>query len=200
MISRPRGICLAALLLCCSTALAFGRDLPLEFSNLLDEASLQLDSVPGFAAVPSANDGGIPYEYALRHNSGALEIRFMVGPLTRIQIEYNDPHNAAPEPNHLFPLLFESLTNQLAVRGGDTPSTVFTEAEAAENFNADWAAVSVFELDPEYSSSYRSAILVAMHRNDTADAYTLLLYNNHDFAKPLIDATLSIMTFDSEQD
>lgn len=198
MITGPRRGWLLALLLCCSSALAIGRDLPAGFSDLLEESGLRLAQAPGFEAVPTTGDVESPYEHAIRHTSGALEIHFIVRPLDRIQIEYNDPHNAAPEPNHLFPLLFESLTNQLAKRGGDAPSTTLTEAEAAENFNADWAAVSVFDIDPEYSADYRSAILVAMHRNDRADAYTLLLYNNHEFAKPLIDTSLSIMSFAAE--
>ena len=189
---------LLALLLGCSSALAIGRDLPAEFSDLLEESSLQFATAPGFSALPAGETGGIPYEHAIRHASGALEIRYIVRPLSRIQIEYNDPHNAAPEPNHLFPLLFESLTNQLAVRGGDTPSSTMSEEEAAKNFNADWAAVSVFEIDPDYSADYSNAILVAMHRNDAADAYALLLYNNHKFAKPLIDASLSLMSFAPE--
>lgn len=189
---------LLALLLVCSSVLALNRELPENFSMLLEESDLQIEQVAGFEATNEVNSNDMPYEHAIRHSSGALEIRFIVRPLNRIEIEYNDPHNAAPEPNHLFPLLFESLTNQLTIRGGDAPSTTLTEAEAAKNFNADWAAVSVFEIDPQYSADYRSAILVAMHRNDRADAYTLLLYNNHEFAKPLIDASLSIMTFNPD--
>ncbi len=197
MIPRRLRLTLLALLLGCSSALAIGRDLPDEFASLLEESGLKLEISDGFSPVQSAA-GAVPYEHAVRHASGALEVRFIVRPLSRIQIEYNDPHNAAPEPNHLFPLLFESLTNQLSARGADTPSTTMTEAEAAKNFNADWAAVAVFEVDPGFSADYSNAILVAMHRNDRADAYTLLLYNNHDFAKPLIDASLSMMAFEAE--
>ena len=197
MNSVKYGGSLLALLLVCSSALSIGRDLPVAFSQLLQESDLQIAAAPGFEPVAQSDPEATPYEHAIRHASGALEIRFIVRPLNRIEIEYNDPHNAAPEPNHLFPLLFESLTNQLTVRGGDAPSTTFTEEEAAKNFNADWAAVSVFEIAPEYSTDYRSAILVAMHRNDRADAYTLLLYNNHAFAKPLIDRSLAIMSFNA---
>ena len=195
MIYHRRFNSLLALLLVCSSVHAVGRELPVSFAELLHESGLQISNAPGFEPVAKGEADGMAYEHAIRHASGAVEIRFIVRPLNRIEIEYNDPHNAAPEPNHLFPLLFESLTNQLTVRGGDAPSTTFTEDEAAQNFNADWAAVSVFEIAPEYSADYRSAILVAMHRNDHADAYTLLLYNNHEFAKPLIDASLSIMSF-----
>ncbi len=146
-----------------------------------------------FDLVPRANNI-LPYEHAMRHKSGALEVRFIVRPLNRIEIEYNDPHNAAPEPNHLFPLLFESITNQLAV-GSDSSNSTFPEAEAMKHFNADWAAASAFSIVPEFAGDYRNAVLIGIHKNQIADAYTLFLYNDHQQAKPLISELMSIMSF-----
>ncbi len=165
------------------------------FAALLLESGLRLDARDDLVEVPVLGDAILPYEHALRHASGRLELRFIVRPLARITIEYEDPHNAAPEPNHLFPLLFESMTNALSVDGADTPSTVFTEAEAKRSFNADWAAVAAFDVDPDYAGGFRNALLVAMHKNELADAYTLFLYDDYTEAKPLIDASLAILHF-----
>ncbi len=164
------------------------------FNSLLQESGLQLDRRDQFFdLVPRANNI-LPYEHAMRHKSGALEVRFIVRPLNRIEIEYNDPHNAAPEPNHLFPLLFESITNQLAV-GSDTSNITFPEDAAAQRFNADWVAVSAFSIDPDFAGDYRNAVLVAMHKNQVADAYTLFLYNDHERAKSVINDSISILSF-----
>ena len=46
----------------------------------------------------------LAYEHAMRLNP-ARSNRVSSCALSRIS-QYNDPHNAAPEPNHLFPLLF----------------------------------------------------------------------------------------------
>lgn len=164
------------------------------FQDLLEESGLRIEPRPGYVEVPVQASSLLPYEHALRHESGALELRFIVRPLQRITIEYNDPHNAMPEPNHLFPLLFESITNQLAV-GSHTPSSVFSETEAQQNFNAHWAAVSVFDIDPDYSGGYRNGLLVALHKNELADAYALFLFNDYRFVKPLIDESLSVLSF-----
>jgi len=75
------------------------------FDRLLDESGLHLESSSSFIDIPISANSVLPYEHAMRHESGELELRFIIRPLNRIEIEYNDPHNAAPEPNHLFPLL-----------------------------------------------------------------------------------------------
>ena len=161
---------------------------------MLKESGLRVEPTEAFAEVPIQPNPILAYEHAMRHESGALELRFIVRPLGRIEIEYNDPHNAAPEPNHLFPLLFESLTQHLAANN-DTSSSTLSESEAREKFNAQWAAVAAFDVDPQFSSEYKNAILLGMHKNDQADAYTLFLYNDPDTAKPLIGSALGIMSF-----
>jgi hypothetical protein len=166
------------------------------FDRLLDESGMRLASRQNLVDVPISENPVLPYEHAMRHESGELELRFIIRPLQRIEIEYNDPHNAAPEPNHLFPLLFESLIDRLSANSNSSSRTL-SEPEARKKFNAQWAALSIFDVNPEFSSDYRNAILLAMHKNDQADAYTLFLYNDHERAKTLINETLSVLSFDT---
>lgn len=191
----PRASVLFTLLLVCMTAAAATETLSRQaFDQLLKESGLHIEARQAFTDIPIQQNPVLPYEHAMRHESGALELRFIVRPLARIEIDYNDPHNAAPEPNHLFPLLFESLTQRLAVNN-DTSSNTLSEIEAKDKFNAQWAAVAAFDIDPQFSSEYKNAILLGMHKNDMADAYTLFLYNDPESAKPLISAALGIMSF-----
>jgi len=167
------------------------------FDRLLDESGLHLESSSSFIDIPISANPVLPYEHAMRHESGELELRFIIRPLNRIEIEYNDPHNAAPEPNHLFPLLFESLIDRLSANSNYNSRTL-SEPEARDKFNAQWAALSIFDINPEFTSDYKNAILLAMHKNDHADAYTLFLYNDHEQAKILITAALATLSFTSK--
>ena len=99
------------------------------FKQLLIESGLRFETPENYIDIPIQANPVLPYEHALKHESGALEIRFIVRPLNRISIDYTDPHNAAPEPNHLFPLLFESITNRLSL-GSDMPNRTFSESTA----------------------------------------------------------------------
>ena len=135
------------------------------------------------------------YERALRHRSGELEMRLVIRPLGRISIDYNDPHNASPEPNHLFPLLFESLISELSRRGGNTHNSEYPQPQAKKLFNAGWASAAVFDVNPDFSDSYSQALLVGIHKDNQADAYTVFLYNNSSEAKALIQSALSTLSF-----
>ena len=182
------------LALALQTAAAIDKTARGAFDQLLFESGLRIENRQSYVDIPIHANPVLPYEHAMKHESGALELRFIVRPLSQIAIEYNDPHNAAPEPNHLFPLLFESITNRLSV-GSDTPSSTFSSAEAQKSFIASWAAASVFDVRPEFADGYRNGLLIGMHRNDMADAYTVFLYNDHELAKPLISEVISIMSF-----
>jgi len=192
------GTAVFALLLAFSPwAQAIDNDRQQVFEQLLLESGLQIETPVDFNGTPVLSNPILPYEHALRHESGALEMRFIIRPLSRITIDYSDPHNAAPEPEHLFPLLFESITNRLSM-GSDSPTSTFPEAIAESSFNANWAAAAVLSINPEFATGYQNGLLIAMHRNHVADAYTLFLYNDHEQAKPLINNLLSVMSFTPE--
>lgn len=166
-----------------------------DFDLLIKEAELEFTRPTGFVDIPSQANSLLPYERAIRHEKTGLEVRYAVRPLGRIQIEYDDPHSAAPEPDHLFPLLFASLTDRLS-SGGDTPRREYTAKQAQELFNADWAAVSVFDVKPEFSKHFSQGLLIALHKNGKADAYTVFLFNDYSQVKEVIDNSLSALAFD----
>lgn len=191
----PYRLALALVLaLAAQNAAAIDKTARQAFDELMVESGLHMQTPQNYVDVPVQPNPVFSYEHAIKHESGALEMRFIVRPLSRILIDYTDPHNAAPEPNHLFPLLFESITNQLST-DSDTPNNTFSESAAQDHFNAHWAAAAAFDVNPEFSSGYRSAVLIGMHKNQVADAYTLFLYNDHEQAKTLINAALSTLSF-----
>ena len=97
--------------------------------------------------------------------------------MSRIEIDYEDPHNAAPAPNDLFNMLFRTLSETLA-EDHQVMSRTYTVEKAREEYRAGWAAVGVFDLSPDISDRYREAMLFAIHQNDKADAYMLFLTND----------------------
>ena len=164
------------------------------FNQLLEESGLRFAPPAGFTDIPVEANSVLTYERALRHATGALEIRYIIRPLGRLAIDYNDPHNAAPEPNHLFPLLFASLTTELSA-GGNTPNNEYPQQQANELFNAGWAAAAVFDVNPEFSSGYTQALLIGIHKNNQADAYSVFLYNEYEQVKQIIRQALSSLSF-----
>ncbi len=164
------------------------------FEDLLAEAGLVFDAPQGFSAIERPPAAEFPHERALRHESGLLEIRYAIRPLARMRVEYNDPHSAAPDPEHIFDMLFASMTERLAA-GRHSPRREYAAEEARKLFNADWAAASAFAVEPAFSEEYREALLVAVHKRGKADAYAVFLYRDPERAKPIIRGALSALSF-----
>ena len=165
-----------------------------EFTGLVAEAKMSYRQPDGYQATPVRANALFPYVHADQNPEGTLEIRYAIRPLGRLRIEYDDPHSSVPDPNHLFPLMFQSLTTLLS-GGSHSPSREYPSEEARERFQAHWAAATVFDIGPGFASAHKQALMVAMHRNGVADAYVIFLFDNYAAVKDEIDAHLNALAF-----
>lgn len=121
------------------------------FDELIGEGRMRFELPSGFQeAKPRANPL-FPSDKAVRNEEGSLEIRYAIRPLGRIRIDYEDPHSSARDPNHMFPLMFQSLVTMLS-NGQRGPTREFPKEQAQERFNADWAAAAVFDVSRNFNS------------------------------------------------
>ena len=165
------------------------------FQELLTEAGLELSVPDGFNEIELKKIPLLQHEKAIRSADGKLELRYVIRPLSRIEIDYSDPHSAVPEPNHMFNMLFHTMIGNLTKRGSRSPTKEYSQAQAKEFFNADWAALGVFDVVPEYSGQYSQVMLLAMHKNDLADAYTVFLFNDYAEVKETVQQSMDSLKF-----
>ena len=161
----------------------------LSFNSLLKESKLVYTQPDGFIELKSNKQ--------TKHiKSKDLEIRYSISPISRINIEYQDPHNAAPLPNDLFEMLFRQKIDQLAHPKNYNIEQQQVHVEVAqEQFNAGWASIAVFNTNLKFFPKYKFAMLVAIHKNDLADAYILYLTNNLESSKALINKAMASLKF-----
>ncbi len=164
------------------------------FLSLIDDAGLVYEELPGYEPKEVAYNELFQYEHVLQHQSGNLEIRYAIRPLSQIIIDYQDPHSATPEPNHIYPLMFSAITDRLS-GAKHSPSNEYSSEQANELFNADWAAVSVFDTQDEFSAQFSQGTLLAMHGNKKADAYLVFLFNDYSAVKESINSALATLRF-----
>jgi hypothetical protein len=164
------------------------------FESLLVEAELLFNPPRGFEDLPAGRTPVLDYERALRSPDGNLEVRIAVRPLKRLRIDYDDPHGAVPNPNHIFPLVFESLATRLS-GGRHAPSNAYPPDRAREKFNADWAAAAVFDTVGEFDTERKQGLLVAMHRNKVSDAYVVFLFDDYATVKETLNAAMKTLVF-----
>ena len=187
-----RRLVLLLLLPLLSTVLASAADEA--FVKLLNEAGLEYEIPSGYKKKPVEYNDVLPYQYRVVSDDGAVEIRYTIFPLDRVKIDYDDPHSSAPEPDHLFTLLFPSVLTDIS-GWGHYKSKDYPASEALRLFRADWAAVAVLDVIPKYSREYKHALVVAIHRNGHADAYQIFLSNDIHKAGEAAKKTESSLRF-----
>jgi len=164
------------------------------FEQLLEDAGLMLEKPDGFAVqTPDVNDV-LSYEHAMEHRERKLAVRYALRPINMVEIGYEDPHNAAPEPNHLFPMLFQSLISGFS-GGGSSPSSEYSTADARTRFNADWTGVAVMDVTRDSSDEYGRLLLLALHKNKASDACVIVLFDEYADVKPGINTILGSPKF-----
>ena len=164
------------------------------FAQLLQEGGLEFKQPLAFKTLLVEDDYLLPYEKRLLSADGKLEVRYAIRPLERIEIDYDDPHNSAPAPNDLFEMLFRSISEAMATDSHPI-SQAYLPADAKKEFNAGWASIAVFDIRNETSTRFNQAMLVAIHQNDKADAYTLFLTNDLSQEKSRISALKNSLKF-----
>ena len=165
-----------------------------DFESLLSEGELQFNPPEGYLDMPAGRTSVLDWERALRSPDGTLEIRMAVRPLKRLRIDYDDPHGATPNPNHVFPLVFESLATRLS-GGRHAPSNAYPPDRAREKFNADWAAAAVFDTVGDFNTAHKQGLLLAIHRNKVSDAYVVFLFDDYAAVKESLKAAMKTLVF-----
>lgn len=192
IVVRPKSSKLVTLLFSfcfCTVALA-----TVTFEDLLDESALDFSNPASLKEVKPQLNQVLSYERAHQLSGGNLEIRYAIRPISRVQIDYEDPHNAAPDPNHLFPLLFQTLVADLAANR-NSPTQEYSLEQAQAQFNADWAAAATFDVVDDFSLQYQQALMIAMHKNHKADAYIIFLFDDYPSVKSEIKQNMGNLRF-----
>ena len=181
-------------LLLATQVFAQGQGSP-SFQELLKEAGLSFTTPAEFEEISLQTSPFLQHEKAIRNRKGDLEIRYAIRPLQRIEIDYQDPHSAVPEPNHMFNMLFHTLVGNLTQRGSRSPTREYSANQSKEFFNADWAALGVFDVVDAYSSEFDQAMLLALHKNAMADAYAVFLFDDYTQVKQSIQQSMTALKF-----
>jgi hypothetical protein len=166
--------------------LSFRSDnLPTDFQALLTRAQMTFDAPPKLVMQQCIENRQMNYEYALKHPKKKFEIRYAIRPLD-IQIEKHKeweknkkPGDISIHPNKLYnPMLQATLLN---ISGGQLPDiNAFGKAAVAKEFNADWGATAFASLDKEFGQDYKYCLVVALHKDNVADAYIFYLANDRN--------------------
>ena len=160
-------------------------DLPKTFTDLLDRANLIFQKTEGLEATKIIENRQMTYEYAMKYPKKNFEVRYAIRPLDNLLRDYEEKEknkksgDINTHPNGLYSSSLQAIT--LNISGGQLPEiAVFDEQAVKQEFNADWGATTFVEVSKEFGQQYQYCMIVAIHKDNIADAYFFYLSNSKD--------------------
>lgn len=175
-------------------------NVPKTFTDLLDRANLTFQKPAGLEETKIINNRQMNYEYAIKYPKKKFEVRYAIRPLDDLLRDYEEkeknknPGDVNIHPNQLYSSLLQVTT--LNISGGQLPEIIEFEKEAVkQEFNADWGATVLVEVGKEFGQDYKYCMIVAIHKDNVADAYFFYLSETTEGFDELMTPAFHSLTF-----
>jgi hypothetical protein len=163
------------------------------FETLAKRCKMEFQIPSGFTYANGQSAEGLDYEAVLLANGGGLEVRLALRALQDAEVDYQDPHSSKPAPEHIYPLLYTAIVQEIAT-DPYSASGGFGE-NALSEFHADWGQMSVLTPKESFAGGYASMMFLAIHRRAAADAYMVFLFNDYETVKAQIQTAMTSLRF-----
>jgi hypothetical protein len=151
------------------------------FQKALKENNMIFSMPEGFSPVPVIENEDVSYLYAIKNNNVKLEVRYCIFSLKARIKEYQDfkkkKKGEMADPNTAFDMFTSVLVMNIA--GSEQYNSMpFDEANVKAEFNADKGGSYTVECQSGFGEGYKSAMIVALHKDNVSDAYMVFLFDD----------------------
>lgn len=173
--------------LCFAVNHAYGQDtLPEKFINLLQKSGMSVNIPDSFKVVPVMENKQMNYDYAVKHVSKDLEIRYAIRP--------DDPNTSAMYAA-IFVADLANISGKPASAELASSVKILPKESVSKEFNADWAAFAMVKPANEFGEGYDFCAVVAIHKKNKGDGYIFCLSHVHQDIGPMLKTAFDSLTF-----
>ena len=181
--------------------MSFGSDnLPKKFTDLLHRANMSFQKPTGLEETQIIENRQINYEFAIKYPKNKFEVRYAIRPLDNLIFDYDEKEKNKKQgdinihPNKLYSSLLQTIT--LNISGGRLSKvTIFDKEIVKKEFNADWGATTFVEVGKEFGQNYKYCMIVAIHKDNFADAYFFYLSDTKERFDELMNPAFHSLKF-----
>jgi hypothetical protein len=173
---------------------------PKAFKDLLGRAKLTFQKPAGLEETKIIENRQMNYEYAIKYPKKKFEVRYAIRPLDNLLSDYEEkeknkkPGDINIHPNKLYSSLLQ--VTAMNISGGKLPEiSVFDKQAVKQEFNADWGATTFVEVGKEFGQDYKYCMIVAIHKDNFADAYYFYLSDSKDGFDELMEPAFHSLKF-----
>ena len=188
---------LASLMLLFVSTFCFSDELS-TFQQICEKTDMTFTIPDGFMPVKVKKNPDVLYQYAVKHKSKKVEIRYSIFSLKDEVKEYNeylkhknDKANikmVLTDPNKGYELFAATVVMNISQSENTKGITEFKPEAVKHDFNADWGTSFYIENNSEYGKGYKYSCVVAIHKHNIANAFIVYLF---DDGKEIKDEMLS---------
>lgn len=176
----------------------FGQNLK-EFQSILCDCGMNVNIPGGFVESKIIDNNDMSYEYAIKYPDKDFELRYSIRPITYKKYANdtvkNEMEGQRSFRNTSYAIILETVI--LNITGGVKYNFQTFDKDAVKSeFNADWGATTFVELKSEFGKGFKYCMIVAIHKNDVADAYYFYLANSKDKFSENMDPLFHTLRFD----
>jgi len=159
-------------------------ELPNDFKKLLKRANMTFDMPSGLVEAEIIDNYQMGYQYALKYPDKKFEVRYSINPLDNDLERYEeglkeDGTSTALHPNDYYRSSIYAIIANVSDGKVQSPDFVtFPKESVKKEFNADWGATMMIEVGETFGQDYKYCLIVALHKDNQADAYYFYLGDN----------------------
>lgn len=172
------------------------------FQETLQKTKMSFSMPKDFKETTIIPNNHMNYEYAIKHIEKNFEVRFAIRPLgDRMTAFYEKEKNKKTgevnlSPNKSYQASFLAITMNVSGIMDKLPRTSTFPPEAIKaEFNADWGAMTMVEPRKEFGQDYKYCMIIAIHKDDAADAYYFYLADDQQTLKEQMQAVFHSLKF-----
>ncbi len=155
------------------------------FADLLTESKMVFQMPGGLVETKTIDNDQMNYEFSVKYPDKKFEVRYAIRPLVEMIVQYKvNEVNKKPgvtliDPNKLYLASFQAIA--MNISGGQFKNSQEFDRNSVKNeFNADWGSVTLVETGKTFGQEYKYCLMLAIHKDDCADAYIFFLSESKD--------------------
>ncbi|XDD47474.1 hypothetical protein AB3N60_05135 [Leptospira sp. WS39.C2] len=144
-----------------------------------------------FQKIETKENPELYYDFAIKHKSKKLEIRYLIGSpppeSEKTNLEKNEYYK------------HQAITTAANVcQCMDSIEQTDLTKDALSAFNADWGANFIVGVNSKFGEGYKFAIITALHKKDYPDLYTIYLFDDIDSIREELKNSIFNIRFKNE--
>lgn len=155
------------------------------FFDLLEKSKMEFKMPEGFIESSTIKNDQMNYEYVIKYQDKKFEVRYAIRPLGAMidiykeKVKNKQPGDYLTDPNKYFSASFQAITFNIS-DGKNAGRKEFDKSSVQSEFNAEWGAMTFVETGKSFSQGYKYCMMVAIHKDDCADAYIFFMADDKE--------------------